>query len=341
MVTAGARLEARPAATAHDDLGALPELADHVADGVLRFDGHLQLRHWNPAAERLLVLDDASSGAHLEDLLGISLAMLPGAGEPRRVPTPTGGLDVSLHRDVDGITVILRDPGASRDIERLGRELRGTIEELLQARRTVELQRVEIERAATTDTLTGVASRTAILERLDVEVAEARRYQHSVAVVLLDIDRFGELNAAHGLSAGDDILREVALRMRLRVRRADSLGRAGSDGFLAILPHTDEGGAATFADALRRRVRMRPITLDGVETSVTVSAGVAVMRPAEELDIDGLLARAGEALASARGAGGDRIALDRLHGLARLEEHRRDGGDRSTEGADQANEDEA
>ena len=53
---------------------------------------------------------------------------------------------------------------------------------------------------------------------------------------------------------------------------------------------------------------------------ITVSIGVATMRPGEDLDVDGLLARVGEALDSARSAGGDRIALDRLHGLARLED---------------------
>jgi diguanylate cyclase (GGDEF)-like protein len=300
------------------DVGGLPELAAHVSDGVLRFDGRLQLRAWNPAAARLLVLDEASGGSRLEDLLGVALSELPLEGEPRVSAASAAGLQVGLHRDADGLTVVLRDPGAARDADRLGRELRATIEELLQARRTVELQRAEIERAATFDALTGVASRAAILARLDLEVAESRRYQHPAAVVLLDVDGFGALNAAHGVSAGDALLREVALRIRLRVRAADALGRSGSDGFLAILPHTDEAGAATFADVLRRRVAGRPISLDGTEVSVTISAGVAVIRPGEDLDRDGLLARAGEALSSARGAGGNTVALDRLHGLARL-----------------------
>jgi hypothetical protein len=75
---------------------------------------------------------------------------------------------------------------------------------------------------------------------------------------------------------------------------------------------------------LRRRVAGRPLAIEGTEVSVTISSGVAVIRPGEELDRDGLLARAAEALSSARGAGGNAVALDRLHGLARLE--RRAGG---------------
>lgn len=300
----------------------LPALAGQLSDGVLYFDGRLQLRDWNPAAARLLGLDDASAGTRLEDLLGIALAELPAGDDVVTRRTPVGGLDLVIQQIDGGLNVVIRDPGSSPDTERLGHELRGTIEELLQARRTVELQRAELERAATIDPLTGVASRGALLDRLRVEVAQARRYQHPIALVLMDVDNFGALNRSHGIVAGDDVLREVALRIRLRVREADALGRTGSDGFIAVLPHTDETGAASFADALRRRLAQRPIRAGEVQEHVTVSVGVALMRAGEEVDVDGLIARAEEALASARGAGGDRIALDRAHGLARLEERR-------------------
>src|SRR5687767_11355173 len=243
------------------DTWELPGLAHHVADGVLRFDGRLQLRSWNQAAATMLALDDASGGSRLDDLLGISLAQLPTTGEGRHAATTASGLEVALHRDSDGLAVVLHDPRISRHVDRLGRELRGTIGELLEARRTIDLQRAELVRAATLDPLTGVASRTAILARLDLEDAEARRYHHPAAVVLLDVDGLGALNAEYGIAVGDAVLREVALRVRLRIRAADSLGRSGSDGFLAVLPHTDERGAVAFADALRRRVAQRPIRL--------------------------------------------------------------------------------
>ena len=208
------------------------------------------------------------------------------------------------------------------EASRLVRELRGTLEELVGARRTVELQRAEIERVSRTDPLTGVAGRVAILERLRTEAAEARRYAHPLAVVLLDIDHFAAFNHEQGLDAGDALLREVALRLRLRVREADALGRVGSDVFLAILPHTNEGGAATFAEALRGRIIDRPLGLGGDETPVAVSIGIVLMRPGMTLTDDQLLAAVEEALASARAAGGNRIAFDRLHGLARLDERR-------------------
>ncbi len=208
------------------------------------------------------------------------------------------------------------------EASRLVRELRATLEELVGARRTVELQRTEIERVNRTDPLTGIAGRVAILERLRTEAAEARRYAHPLAVMLLDIDDFAAFNHEHGLDAGDALLREVALRLRLRVREADALGRLGSDAFLAILPHTDEGGAATFAEALLGRIIDRPLDLGWDETQAAVSIGIALMRPGMTLTDDQLLAAVEEALASARAAGGNRIAFDRLHGLARLDERR-------------------
>ena len=213
------------------------------------------------------------------------------------------------------------EPEAS-DEARLTRELRGTISELLRAQRTIELQRDELERAAAVDQLTGVASRRAILERLRLETAESWRYQHPFAVLLLDVDHLASVNREHGLQIGDAVLREVALRMRLRIREADGLGRAGGDGFLAILPHTDERGAALFADTLRRRIGGREVLTDAGALKVTVSIGVAIMRPGMDTSDEDLLSDAHEALRSARAAGGDRIAFDRAHGLARLEEHR-------------------
>lgn len=212
------------------------------------------------------------------------------------------------------------DDEARQETQRLTRELRGTIEELMQTRRTVELQRSELARAAATDPLTGTASRRAILERLSFEAAEARRYTHPLAVLLLDVDGLTQINHAHGMAVGDAVLRELALRMRLRIRAADALGRHGADSFLAILPHTDERGAAIFADALRRRLGGRPIMTEAGELRISVSIGVAFVRPGMDVGDEELLAAADEALASARAAGGNRIAFDRLHGLVRLDD---------------------
>jgi diguanylate cyclase (GGDEF)-like protein len=143
----------------------------------------------------------------------------------------------------------------------------------------------------------------------------------------MDVDGMGEINAQHGTAVGDAVLRELALRMRVRVREADAIGRVAGDSFLAVLPHTDEKGATVFAEAIRDRATARPVSTGRGEVSVTVSIGVTTMRSRQELTADTLLARADEAVASARAGGGNFIAYDRLHGLARLEERRPEGPD--------------
>ncbi|MGZ6300080.1 MAG: GGDEF domain-containing protein, partial [Candidatus Limnocylindria bacterium] len=199
-----------------------------------------------------------------------------------------------------------------------------TLDDLVAARRTIGLQRAEIERASTVDPLTGLASRGPTLDRLRVEASEARRYAHPVTLVLIDIDGFAAMNHDYGLTVGDSVLREVALRLRLRIREADALGRVGGDSFLAVLPHTDEGGAASFAQALLDLLVERPFSTDRGELIVSLSIGIALMRPGMTMTGEELLAAAEEALASAKAAGGNRIAFDRLHGLARLDERRRE-----------------
>jgi diguanylate cyclase (GGDEF)-like protein len=219
------------------------------------------------------------------------------------------------------------------ELSRLTHELRATLDDLVTARHLIELQRLEIGRVSSADPLTGLAGRWPTLDRLRTEAAEARRYAHPVALVLVDIDHFAELNHEHGLEVGDAILREIAFRLRLRSREADALGRIGADSFVAILPHTDEAGATAFAQAVLDRLLERRVIADHGETTVTLSVGIALMRPGMKLTGDELLAAAEEALASAKRAGGNRIAFDRAHGLARLDERRR-GGSRSTDKPD-------
>ena len=145
--------------------------------------------------------------------------------------------------------------------------------------------------------------------------------------MLIDLDGTRGLNRTYGVEIGDEILRELGLRLRLRMREADGIGRVASDTFLAILPHTDERGVTVFADALRSRLIERPVETRLGPLGITVSIGITVHRPGTDVREDELLGRAEEALASARAAGGNRIAFDRSHGLARLDDRRSDGAD--------------
>lgn len=239
-------------------------------------------------------------------------------------PEPTSELLLEAQPEPPAATTPAGEPEFD-ELARITRELRATLDDLVAARHLIELQRVEIDRAASVDQLTGLASRWPTLDRLRTEAAEARRYEHPLAIVLLDIDGFADLNHDHGLQVGDAILREVALRLRVRMREADLVGRIGADAYLAILPHTDELGAATFARAVLDRLVDHRIVTDRGEIGIGLSVGIGLMRPGMTLSGEELLAGAEEALTSARAAGGNRIAFDQLHGLARLEERKPEG----------------
>jgi diguanylate cyclase (GGDEF)-like protein len=241
-----------------------------------------------------------------------------GAGEPAvGPPPPAAALPAPAEPIHDSGAVHRRD--AAGEATQLARELRDALAQLLASRETIRLQRAELERLAMTDAGTGVLARGAVLDRMRIEVAEARRYAHPVVALLLAVDGLAGLNRAQGLASGDAVLREIALRLRVRVREADALGRTSGDTFLALLPHTDERGAAIFAEALRERIAGQPVETPAGPVAVTASIGISLMRAGTELTVDELLGRAEEALRSAQAGGGNRIAYDRLHGLARLE----------------------
>jgi diguanylate cyclase (GGDEF)-like protein/PAS domain S-box-containing protein len=133
-----------------------------------------------------------------------------------------------------------------------------------------------IEHQATHDNLTGLANRTLLHDRISQAIAFARRSSRSVAVMLLDLDHFKHVNDAYGHSAGDDLLKEVAARLRLCVRESDTVARLGGDEFVIVLadlvqPEDVEGIAAKITDALAR-----PIGIGEREAYVGASIGISI-----------------------------------------------------------------
>jgi len=105
---------------------------------------------------------------------------------------------------------------------------------------------------ARTDALTGLANRRAAEERLDQETERAIRYQRPLTVLIADVDGLKAINDEHGHAAGDQVLRELAIRVSKVVRTSDLLARWGGDEFLMICPETDAEAAAQVGDRLVR-----------------------------------------------------------------------------------------
>jgi diguanylate cyclase (GGDEF)-like protein len=139
-------------------------------------------------------------------------------------------------------------------------------------------------------------------EELKVLLARATRYEHDLAVVLLDVDRFKDYNDGYGHLAGDELLASLGMTLKDVLRDSDTVYRYGGEEFLAILTDQDTESATVAAERLRRAVR--GLEMDHPDGGlVTISAGVATVRrgeiPAE------LLARADRALYAAKAAGRD------------------------------------
>lgn len=162
-----------------------------------------------------------------------------------------------------------------------------------------------------TDALTGVHNRRYFEERLGEEIARAARKGEPLACLLLDIDRFKHVNDAYGHQEGDRVLREAASRIKRELRLTDALARYGGEEFAVLLGGTDEDLARHIAERVRRAIGGTPFRLmHGEEIPITLSAGVAVLRPgpgSSEAAARDLVQRADRALYHAKQGGRDRV----------------------------------
>ncbi|TQN41026.1 diguanylate cyclase (GGDEF)-like protein [Blastococcus colisei] len=167
-----------------------------------------------------------------------------------------------------------------------------------------------VSHQATHDALTGLPNRVLFLSRLQSELPEARHGAH-LGVLFCDLDRFKEVNDALGHAAGDELLRQVAARLRSALRPGDTVGRLSGDEFAVILPglvHPDD------AHGLAARVAAcfaEPFRLEGTDVTVGTSVGVAVhgdgaVRTAEQLLREADAAMYRHKQRSRRGAGTSR-----------------------------------
>ncbi len=162
---------------------------------------------------------------------------------------------------------------------------------------------------ARTDALTGLDNRHEFRRRLDEEIERARRHDHSVSLLMLDLDRFKQINDTYGHLAGDEALCAVAARIRIEIRPTDRAARYGGEEFVVILPETPAEGARVAAERVRRALNDAPIRLaDGRAIGLTVSIGVACY-PDDAGDPQEIVERADQALYVAKEAGRNSVVL--------------------------------
>lgn len=173
-------------------------------------------------------------------------------------------------------------------------------------RRAVE---VKLQERAREDSLTRCFNRAHFMRLAATELARSHRFGHQLALLLLDVDHFKQVNDAHGHPAGDRLLRAVVAASRSTLRASDLIGRYGGDEFIFLLPQTDIAGARRLAERIREAVHEIRLDLGSATLVSTVSIGLAAGCPTLAAGIDSLIESADAGLYSAKERGRNCVAV--------------------------------
>jgi diguanylate cyclase (GGDEF)-like protein len=184
-------------------------------------------------------------------------------------------------------------------------ELRARI---MAGKRILELQQ-SLRFAATHDFLTGLLNRSEILAALQREFSRSGREGKSATVILADIDHFKRVNDSLGHAAGDEVLKEVARRMKSDLRPYDVVGRYGGEEFLIILPGCDLPNGVRRAEQIRNQIANEPVHTPAGPVSATVSMGVTVTTFGPDLTSAEILQQADVSLYRAKNNGRNRTEV--------------------------------
>lgn len=182
---------------------------------------------------------------------------------------------------------------------------------IVQLERSLRAANEQIRRLTVTDPLVGTFNRRHLDVELIKEVERARRYGHSLSVVMADLDRFKNINDRFGHSVGDDVLREFGCRARGAIRQgSDWIARFGGEEFVIVLPETPLAGAMATAEKIRSILQATSVATSTGLVKVSASFGVAALTPSDDsaaLASADLLKRADEALYRGKLTGRNRV----------------------------------
>jgi diguanylate cyclase (GGDEF)-like protein len=192
-----------------------------------------------------------------------------------------------------------------RSVERMATAL----SEIEEAHRQARAAQAELRRLASIDELTGVANRRWFTAMASRELERCRRFNHQLALLMIDIDHFKRVNDTHGHAVGDEVLKAFTRVLEGNLRSVDLLGRLGGEEFAVVLPEADDSAAAHTAERLRQAVEALQFPFeDGTVLRITTSVGIAILAATGET-LDSLLARADGALYAAKRQGRNRVVV--------------------------------
>ncbi|MEA2489880.1 MAG: hypothetical protein QOH21_1672, partial [Acidobacteriota bacterium] len=202
------------------------------------------------------------------------------------------------------LLIALRTRSLRRQAERLRARVAAQTAQLQQTVELLEQANERLEALSLADDLTGIANRRYFQRALADEWNRARRREHPLALILLDLDAFKELNDRRGHPAGDACLHRVGRFLGETIRRSgEVVARYGGEEFAILLPAVDCDGAVIVADTLREGIERLGIPYDHGARRMTASCGVASIIPTAGVSTDDLVAAADRALYAAKHSG--------------------------------------
>lgn len=191
-----------------------------------------------------------------------------------------------------------------RFLERELNRIEGLISHLMYPLRNALLYSEALQ-AASRDPLTGIQNRAALENTLAREVQLSQRHDTPLALLMLDLDHFKNVNDTYGHITGDCVLKEFVSAVETEIRASDMLFRYGGEEFSVILTNTDQGGAYLLAERIRQAVENLHINCDSIPLRVTTSIGVGILDG--EDDATSLMQRADMSLYKAKNTGRNRV----------------------------------
>ena len=186
------------------------------------------------------------------------------------------------------------------------KELEESNNQLTQSKKQAEIVAKRMEYHAHHDDLTGLPNRTLLNDRINTELAHARRQQTMMALLFLDLDRFKVINDSLGHAIGDQLLRVISRRLRNCVREEDTVARLGGDEFMILLPRITSSSDAgrigrKIIDAL-----VEPVSCNGHELHITTSIGISIY-PFDSTDTETLIKNADISMYRAKELGRNKV----------------------------------
>jgi len=168
-----------------------------------------------------------------------------------------------------------------------------------------------VKRLSMTDELTRLPNRRAFLKRLENESGRVQRYGYPMAIAMIDLDLFKEINDNYGHAIGDQVLQSYTTHVLSTFRNYDLVARYGGEEFAVLLPHTDIFGAERALNKVLQKAAETPLNIDAVDAPVklpTFSAGIAAYKQGES--IENIINRADKAMYNAKRLGRNRVVVE-------------------------------